>query len=212
MPLPVPRKINLGSGKDFRPDYLNIDIDDYWSPDVIANVSADFPRADGGTYPTQRFGDVVIAPGGFDEIMSNDVLEHVPDLVATMTSCLRLLRTGGVFNILVPYDLSYGAWQDPTHIRAFNERSWLYYTDWFWYLGWSEARFVLQRLEYLISDVGRVLLNSGVPQETLLRTPRAVDSMSVTLEKVLLNDQDRAVLTNFTEGRLRNQKLSQGRV
>jgi SAM-dependent methyltransferase len=211
MPPRAPRKINLGSGKDFRPEYLNIDINDYWSPDVIANVSDDFPRADGGTYPTQRFGDIVIAPGAFDEIMSNDVLEHVPDLVATMTSCLRVLRIGGVFNISVPYDLSYGAWQDPTHLRAFNERSWLYYTDWFWYLGWTEARFVLRKLEYKASELGHSMLNGGSTQEIVVRTPRGIDSMSVTLEKIPLSDKDRVALASFTDGRKRNQALSQAR-
>ena len=41
------------------------------------------------------------------------------------------------------------AWQDPTHVRALNRNSWLYYTDWFWYLGWLEHRFVLSRYETL---------------------------------------------------------------
>ena len=42
-------------------------------------------------------------------------LEHVPDLIPFMESVRDLLVTGGVFDVLVPYDLGYGAWQDPTH-------------------------------------------------------------------------------------------------
>jgi SAM-dependent methyltransferase len=209
MPSPTPKKINLGSGKDFRADFLNIDIDDYWSPDVIADVSGDFPHGGSATYPTERFGDIVIAHGQFDEITSIDVLEHVPDLVATMTNCLKLLRVGGVFNILVPYDLSYGAWQDPTHIRAFNERSWVYYTDWFWYLGWAEHRFAVRKLNFAPSPLGQQLMAAGQSQDLVLRTPRAIDSMMVTLEKIPLSEDDRQELARFMDRRARNQALSQ---
>jgi SAM-dependent methyltransferase len=84
-----------------------------------------------------------------NEIIENDVLEHVPNLEMLMGNCLRLLNIGGKFIINVPYDLSYGAWQDPTHIRAFNQNSWLYYTSWFWYLGWFEYRFEISRFQWL---------------------------------------------------------------
>ena len=135
----LPRKLNLGSGKDWKEDYLNVDINPQWDPDVCVDMSS--PDL---TEPfTTRFGFCIpLAPSYFDEIQAHDVLEHVPDLVQLMTNCLNLLRDGGVMRIIVPYDLSYGAWQDPTHVRAFNENSWLYYTDWFWYLGWRDWRVV----------------------------------------------------------------------
>lgn len=153
MSTPPPTKINLGSGKDFKPDFLNIDISDYWSPDIVCDVSADFPSGGRQTFQTRRFGEIEVAHGAFDEIVCNDVLEHVPDLVRTVTNCLNLLKVGGLFNVIVPYDLSYGAWQDPTHVRAFNERSWLYYTDWFWYLGWFEHRFEIADFKWLDAQV-----------------------------------------------------------
>jgi len=68
------------------------------------------------------------------------VLEHITDLKTYMTNCLELLKVGGVMEITVPYDLSLGAWQDPTHCRAFNQNSWLYYTEWSWYLGWEKQK------------------------------------------------------------------------
>jgi SAM-dependent methyltransferase len=203
----VPRKINLGSGKDFRDDFLNIDINDHWSPDVIADVSGDFPRGGSAVYPTRRFGAVTIAHGAYDEIICNDVLEHVPDLVATMTNCLKLLRVGGVFNVLVPYDLSYGAWQDPTHIRAFNERSWLYYTDWFWYLGWSDCRFVARNISFVPSELGHQLIADGLAKDIALRTPRAIDSMKATLEKIPLSDADRKTQAEFTGASWRSETM-----
>jgi len=195
----APRKINLGSGKDFRTDYLNIDINDYWGPDIVLDVSTPFLRNGGKTFTTRRFGKVVVAPDSVDEIIANDVLEHVSDLVSTMTNCLSLLKPGGVFNINVPYDLSYGAWQDPTHIRAFNERSWLYYTDWSWYLGWKTHRFITRNLEFMLSPLGLEMNKNAQPTEIIIRTPRAIDSMKVTLEKMLLTEQDRQMLNSLQE-------------
>lgn len=108
-----------------------------------------------------------------------------------MTTCLRLLKVGGVFEIAVPYDLSYGAWQDPTHVRAFNERSWLYYTDWFWYMNWDTWRFDLKTLQFVLSPIGVSMHQQGLDQDAILRTPRAVDSMKVELVKRVLSDQER---------------------
>lgn len=132
----------------------------------------------------------------FDEIISNDVLEHIPNLTAAMTSCLRLLKTGGLFRIQVPYDLSYGAWQDPTHLRAFNERSWLYYTDWFWYLEWEEARFDLLEVQFVLSPIGEKL-KPQFALEDLIRQPRAVDHMRVTLRKRLLTEPEKQLVARY---------------
>ncbi len=197
----IPQKINLGSGKDLQPDYLNIDIDSHWGPDIVLNVSSPFFENGANEFITRRFGKVTLAPDSFNEILCKDVLEHVPDLIATMTNCLTLLKVGGVFNIIVPYDLSYGAWQDPTHIRAFNERSWLYYTDWFWYLSWSTHRFKMRSLDYLLNPVGEQMQNAGTAADLILRTPRAVDSMKLVLEKIVLDEEDHKALQTLKERR-----------
>ena len=187
----LPRKLNLGSGKDWKEDYLNVDINPLWDPDVCVDMSlTDLAEP----FTTTRFGFCIpLAPGHFDEIRAHDVLEHVPNLVQLMTNCIRLLRDGGEMRIIVPYDLSYGAWQDPTHVRAFNERSWPYYTDWFWYLGWRDWRFDLTEIGYEPSDRLDLLADDGSYRvEDLLRTPRAIDSMHVTLTKRATTDAEKA--------------------
>ena len=108
-----------------------------------------------------------------------------------MTNILNLLAEGGMLHIAVPYDLSYGAWQDPTHVRAFNERSWLYYCEWYWYLGWDEARFDLTAIHFVYSDIGCALASRGMPQDEILRSPRAVDEMRVALRKRRLDPAER---------------------
>ena len=196
-----PRAMNLGSGKDFRSDHLNLDVDPLWSPDVVCDLSRPLFEDGEPEYETARFGRVRLARGAYEKLVANDVLEHVPDLVTTMTNALELLGAGGTFEIQVPYDLSYGAWQDPTHVRAFNERSWVYYTDWFWYLGWTEARFQVATLNMEPSPIGRELLANGIPQDAVLRTPRAIDSMKVVLRKTALSSEDLRAVESLAKRR-----------
>lgn len=197
-----PTKINLGSGKDFRDDYLNIDVDRTWTPDAVIDLSEDLNLSTGHLLQTDRFGVVLLKEESFTRIIANDVLEHVPNLVKLMTNCLALLEIDGVFEVSVPYDLSFGSWQDPTHVRAFNERSWLYYTDWFWYLGWSKSRFVLDDIKFTLSEIGTDLKRKGIPDGEVVRTPRAIDSMRVKLRKISLTPDDKKKWHHFRESKI----------
>lgn len=142
-----PTRMNLGSGKDYKPGWLNVDILARAEPDLVLDLSQ--PLALPAALPSPTCGTVQLAPAQFDTIHANNVLEHVPDLPGLMTRCLALLKEGGVLEVEVPYEKALTAWQDPTHIRAMNENSWLYYTQWFWYLGWFTHRFEIDSSCYL---------------------------------------------------------------
>lgn len=142
-----PTRMNLGSGKDYKPGWLNVDILARAEPDLVLDLSQ--PLALPAALPSRTCGTVQLARDQFDTLHANNVLEHVPDLPGLMTQCLALLKEGGVFEVEVPYEKALTAWQDPTHIRAMNENSWLYYTQWFWYLGWFEHRFEIDTSCYL---------------------------------------------------------------
>lgn len=172
-----PVTLNLGSGKDWREDCVNADIQQRTNPDWWIDIS----KVHFGATVNTRWGAMTIQQEMFEKIIANDVLEHIPDLVAAMKNCYDLLKSGGEFHISVPYDLSLGAWQDPTHVRAFNENSWLYYTEWAWYLGWEKG-FKLKELAFNLSELGQKLA-SRQPDDEVIRTPRAVDSMRVILCK-----------------------------
>ncbi len=134
-----PRRINLGSGKDYKPGWLNLDVIERAEPDLVLDLgqAVDWPlEADGC-----RGGRIRLEPGSVERVYANNVLEHVPDLPTLMGNVLSLLEEGGEFQIEVPYEKAPTAWQDPTHVRAMNENSWIYYTEWFWYLGWFDHRF-----------------------------------------------------------------------
>lgn len=187
--LSLPKILNIGSGKDWKDEALNIDIQSEVNPDAIFDLNVEIPE-EGITLETSRFGNIMLSENHFDIIYAFDVLEHLNNLTTAMNTCLRLLKIDGIFKINVPYDLSWGAWQDPTHVRAFNERSWLYYTDWYWYFGWKKWRFELISLQYVLSPIGQEMHAGGIPLETVARTPRAVDSMMVDLKKRLLTYEE----------------------
>ena len=142
-----PRLINLGSGKDYKLGWLNLDILERAEPDLVLDLGQ--PQ----TWPLDAEGcrgaRVRLEPGSVELVYANNVLEHVPDLPTLMGNVLALLKDGGEFQIEVPYERALTAWQDPTHLRALNENSWLYYTDWFWYLGWFEHRFEIAEFQWL---------------------------------------------------------------
>jgi len=142
----------------------------------------DITKVPWGEVIDTRLGRFAVEKGMVTEIIANDVLEHIPDLVKAMTNCRDLLKRGGEMHIHVPYDLSLGAWQDPTHVRAFNENSFLYYTDWHWYLNWEE-KFTCAQMGFELSDLGHELREEKIPLERIIRTPRAVDALQVILKK-----------------------------
>ncbi len=73
--------LNLGSGKDYKPDCVNADI----RADVGADWVLDICKLSLGEVIQSPVGLVTIKPFCFDRIIANDVLEHIPDLVTAST-------------------------------------------------------------------------------------------------------------------------------
>ncbi|MEY8878093.1 MAG: methyltransferase domain-containing protein [Leptothrix sp. (in: b-proteobacteria)] len=142
-----PRRLHIGSGKDYKLGWFNVDILASAQPDAVLDLAQ--PQAWPLAIASDTVGAVQLAAGSLDTVYANNVLEHVPDLPQLMGNCLTLLRDGGEMVIEVPYEHANTAWQDPTHVRAMNENSWIYYTDWFWYLGWFKSRFEVTQFAYL---------------------------------------------------------------
>lgn len=189
------KKINLGSGKDYKIGFLNIDIKPNTNPDIVLDISNEinFPLVVNSKF----HGNVTLQENQFNEIVAIDVLEHVLNLELLMTNCLKLLNVGGKLIISVPYELSYGAWQDPTHVRAFNQNSWIYYTDWFWYLGWFDYKFDLLELNFIPSALGKNLIDKNIDKDVILSTPRAIDSMSLIFVKRQTNFQEKNLARSY---------------
>lgn len=193
----IPSQLNIGSGRYFFLDYLNVDIHQQWEPDILLDITKPLFENDQKEYSftSERFGTITLTEESVDKVIAWHILEHLPNVVTAMTNILRLLKTGGVVHIRVPHELSLGAWQDPTHVRAFNENSWIYYTQWFWYLGWTSHRFQEQEIRYVTSDLGNKMLAKGYKLEKLLLVPRAVREIDITLKKIELSPKEKAYVS-----------------
>lgn len=107
-------RLDIGCGKNKKEGFKGIDI----SPDVGADFVHDlnifpWPFEDSSVY----------------EIFTSHYVEHVSDLIKFMEECYRILMDQSVITIIAPYYTSVRCWQDPTHVRAISEMTWLYYNE-----------------------------------------------------------------------------------
>ena len=65
-----------------------------------------------------------LGDGLFDAVVSQHVIEHIPDHAAAIREVARVLRPGGVMIMLTPNDLFIdpGVFEDPTHLKIFKPR------------------------------------------------------------------------------------------
>ncbi|PIN89777.1 hypothetical protein COU57_05320 [Candidatus Pacearchaeota archaeon CG10_big_fil_rev_8_21_14_0_10_32_14] len=98
------KKLNLGCGNDIRQGYINLDVAELDGVDVVWDVKK-LPLP---------FG-----KGEFDEILCNDILEHI-DYIPLLKDLHRILKKDGVLKIRVPHFTSANNYRDPTHKKMFS--------------------------------------------------------------------------------------------
>ena len=102
-------KLNLGCGRDYRYDRSWVNLDITAPASVLADINSGLPFKD----------------KTFSLIWASHILEHIKDLRMIQRELARIMVTGGLLNVIVPYYLSPDAWGDPTHCRAFSEQSFM---------------------------------------------------------------------------------------
>ena len=101
------RKLNLGCGSDIRPPsdgWVNLD-------------SAKLPGVD-AVWDIEKLP-LPFGAEEFDEILANDILEHV-EYIPVLKDLRRILKRGGKLTIRVPHFTSKNNFADPTHKKMFS--------------------------------------------------------------------------------------------
>lgn len=111
----APLKLNLGSGQNPLPGYVNVD--KFGSPDVMWDLET-FP------WPWQD--------NSVDEIRLHHVLEHLGQAIGTyfgiVKELYRICRNGSIVEIAVPHPRHDNFLGDPTHVRPFTPESFTLYS------------------------------------------------------------------------------------
>lgn len=98
------KKLNLGCGGDIKEGYINLDSKKLPGVDVVWDIEK-LPL------PFQN--------EEFDEILANDILEHV-EYIPVLKDLHRILKQGGKLAIRVPHFTSKNNFADPTHKKMFS--------------------------------------------------------------------------------------------
>jgi len=97
-------KLNLGCGKKKLEGYVNCDLSKEVSPDVVLDLEKPLP----------------FKTNSVDEIVGNHILEHISRFIPLLHELHRICKNKSLLNFKVPFYLSVGAFNDPTHVRFFT--------------------------------------------------------------------------------------------
>ena len=119
------RNLNLGCGRNLEPDFFNLDSSPNVGAVIVWNLEDGLPihwtTADGlEMHPEFK-------EHSWDLVLASHCLEHIRNLIPLMRDIHRILKPGGHLIAMTPYASSNDAWEDPTHVRAFTENSWMYF-------------------------------------------------------------------------------------
>ena len=99
------KRLNLGSGEDYKPGWVNLDYNKRYKTDIIHNLDK-FP------YPFKN--------NEFDLVYCSHVLEHVDDFFRTLKELSRILKKEGILHLKVPHFSNGNGYSDLSHKRFFG--------------------------------------------------------------------------------------------
>lgn len=100
--------LDVGCGANKHPGAIGLDNNPRTAADVIHDLGVvPYPFAD----------------NEFDFVVSNHVVEHLPDVMAFVTELYRITKNGGRIKLLTPHYTNPDWANDPTHRNHFNSYS-----------------------------------------------------------------------------------------
>jgi SAM-dependent methyltransferase len=111
---PAERTLDVGCGVNKYPGSIGIDR----NPRSRADLLCDLDR-----YPYP------FCDNSFDRLRAVHLIEHVADVIRTMEEFHRLVRPGGVIEIVTPHYTDFSSFCDPTHRWHLNSFSFRYFGE-----------------------------------------------------------------------------------
>lgn len=105
-------KVNIACGQQKQDGYIGIDKIKTPAVDIVHDLDIfSWPFEDSSV----------------DEVVCSHYIEHTKDLIKFMDELCRIMKVGAKATIIAPYYSSIRCWQDPTHVRAISEYTFLYF-------------------------------------------------------------------------------------
>lgn len=142
--------LDVGCGtRKIEPDAIGIDVSPRSAADIVWDLD-EFP------WPLES--------NCFDRVHMSHIIEHVRDVMRTMSEIHRVAREGAEVFIVTPHFSSHNSYTDPTHVRHMAARSFQYFTgeDFATFTG-ANIRFEVAALEltfgknFFLDGIGRWL-------------------------------------------------------
>lgn len=174
------KKLNLGCGTDIKKGWINLDSGHLDGVDVVHDLNVlPLPFED----------------GSFDEILCQDIIEHISDYIPLLKELHRILAPGGVLHIQVPHFSSKNNFVDPTHRRMFSVFTFDFFvvgTDLHtarpYYFDFSFGKMVKQEItfwrnKWVAPFVNKTRYRQGFYEETMLSHLFPAVNVCITLKK-----------------------------
>ena len=108
--------LHLGGGNEYIPGWINIDISGR-----KLDLKFDLNNCKSEKLPFEN--------NTIDGFYMSHVFEHISDTLSLMSELYRVGKNGSKFFIRLPHGSSDDAWEDPTHVRAYFESSFVYFSQ-----------------------------------------------------------------------------------
>jgi SAM-dependent methyltransferase len=113
----LPKKLNVGCGRDILPGWINLDYAALRGVDVV--------------YDLERCTEIPMPfeDDSIDEFLLSHVIEHIRNSMPLMQELHRAAKPGALARIRLPHGASDDAWEDPTHVRSYFQQSFGYFSQ-----------------------------------------------------------------------------------
>lgn len=107
-------RLDVGCGENKQPGFVGMDKRECKGVDIVHDIEQ---------FPWPIDNEAVL------DIFCSHIIEHVKPwlMLDLMNEMWRVMKPGGQLVISMPYGVSFGFVQDPTHCNACNEATWQYY-------------------------------------------------------------------------------------
>lgn len=112
--------LNIGCGTNKLPGAVNLDL--HPDADVVFDLESCGKRDSENARIEMPFPN-----DHFDSVQASHVLEHITNILPLMQELHRVTKPGGALFVRVPYGANPIAFEDPTHVRQFFPKSFMYF-------------------------------------------------------------------------------------